>query len=119
MTISRRAVVGTGLSLPFLSLPARAQAKPGHLRFGLSAWPPNLQPWVTTGASAGTVKLMIHRSLLSYSNKGELRGELAESWSLAGDGAWVFKLRPNCVFHNGEPVTADDVKWTIEQIAAE
>ncbi len=24
------------------------------LRFGLSAWPPNLQPWVSTGASAGT-----------------------------------------------------------------
>lgn len=119
MTISRRAVVGTGLALPFLSLPGRAQSKPGHLRFGLSAWPPNLQPWVTTGVSAGTVKMLTHRSLLSFDNKGELSGELAESWSLDPEGAWVFKLRPNTVFHNGEPVTADDVKWTIEQIADE
>lgn len=117
--ISRRAVLGTGLTLPFLAVPGRAQSKPGHLRFGLSAWPPNLQPWVTTGVSAGTVKMLTHRSLLSFNNKGELAGELAESWSLDAEGAWVFKLRPNTVFHNGEPVTADDVKWTIEQIADE
>ncbi len=77
MMISRRAVVATGLTLPFLAVPGRAQSKPGHLRFGLSAWPPNLQPWVTTGASAGTVKMLIHRSLISYDNKGELAGELA------------------------------------------
>ena len=31
----------------------------------------------------------------------------------------MFKLRAGVVFHNGEPVTADDVKWSIEQIAAE
>src|SRR5262249_21683344 len=54
-----------------------------------------------------------------YNNKGELRGELAESYGRDDDGAWVFKLRPGVVFHNGEPVTADDVKWTIEQVAAE
>ncbi len=56
---------------------------------------------------------------MSYGPKGELRGELATSWSLDGDGAWVFKLRPGCVFHNGDPVTAEDVKWSIEQIAGE
>ena len=42
-----------------------------------------------------------------------------KSWSRDDDGAWVFKLRADAVFHNGEPVTADDVKWTIEQIAGE
>jgi peptide/nickel transport system substrate-binding protein len=124
MTITRRILLGAGLSAPvlaspLLSLPARAQRASGILRYGLSAFPPNLQPWVSTGASAGTVKLLTNRSLVSYDNKGQLRGELAESWGIDGDGAWVFKLRQGCVFHNGEPVTAEDVKWSIEQIAGE
>ena len=129
MSISRRSLLGAGRVSPLLAAPvlvspmlgraARAQASAGIIRYGLSAFPPNLQPWVSTGASAGTVKMLIHRSLVSYGPDGSLRGELAESWSHEADGAWVFKLRKGCVFQNGEPVTADDVKWSIEQIAGE
>ncbi len=124
MAITRRTLIQAGVALPFLAvpaltLPARAQPASNILRMGLSAFPPNLQPWVSTGASAGTVKLLINRSLVAFDSKGALRGELAESWSIDGDGAWVFKLRQGAVFHNGEPVTADDVKWSIEEIAAE
>jgi peptide/nickel transport system substrate-binding protein len=109
----------TGLALTGLTLPARGQSTTGVLRYGLSTYPPNLQPWARTGASSATIKTLIHRSLVTYDSKGQLRGELAESWSLDGDGAWVFKLRQGTLFHNGEPVTADDVKWSIEQIASE
>ena len=119
MLISRRAFVQGAASLPFLTIEGRAQRAAGVIRYGLSAYPPNLQPWVSTGVSAGTVKMLTHRSLVGYNAKGELRGELAESWSIDHEGAWVFKLRQGVVFHNGEPVTADDVKWSIEQIAAE
>ncbi|MFC0409856.1 ABC transporter substrate-binding protein [Roseomonas elaeocarpi] len=119
ITTSRRSLLGAAAALPFLRMPARAQKQPDTLIFGLSTFPPNLQPWVSTGASAGTIKLLTHGSLLSYDKQGELQGELAESWSVDGDGAWVFKLRQGCVFHNGEPVTAEDVKWSIEQIAGE
>ncbi len=124
MSISRRSLLGAGFAAPVLVSPlfrqsAQAQRANGIIRYGLSAFPPNLQPWVSTGASAGTVKMLIHRSLVSYGPDGELRGELAESWSRDAEGAWVFKLRPGCVFQNGDPVTADDVKWSIEQIAGE
>ena len=123
MTMSRRSLVKAGLVIPLaaplLMRPALAQRAANTLRYGLSAFPPNLQPWVSTGASAGTVKMLTHRSLLSYDDKGELRGELAESWSIDAEGAWVFKLRQGCLFHNGDPVTAEDVKWSIEQIAGE
>ncbi len=119
MKISRRALIQGAAALPFLTRSAFAQRELNVLRFGLSAFPPNLQPWVNTGAASGTVKMLVNRSLVAYDAKGELRGELATSWSIDGDGAWVFKLRQDAVFHNGEPVTADDVKWSIEQIAAE
>src|SRR5215472_17182045 len=104
---TRRAILGGSLALPVLTRAARAQRDAGILRYGLSTFPPNLMLWENTGSSSGTVKLLIHRSLVSYDHSGQLRGDIAESWSPDGDSAWVFKLRSDAVFHNGEPVTAD------------
>jgi peptide/nickel transport system substrate-binding protein len=43
-------------------------------------------------------------------------GSLAESWSASSDGlVYEFTLRPGVKFHNGEPVTADDVKFSFER----
>src|SRR5262245_61626061 len=117
-TISRRVFVTGAAALPLLRI-AKAHARtPGILTFGLSSYPPSIQPWANTGTAARTVKLMIHRGLLSYDTKGALRPELAETWARDGSTAWLFKLR-NAVFHNGEAVTSADVKWTLEQVAAE
>lgn len=118
MSATRRSILAGSAALALLRGPARAQPRASTLRYGLSAYPPNLQPWENTGASAGTVKLLIGRSLVSYDRTGTLQGELATSWSLDDDGAWVFRLRRDARFHNGEPVTAEDVRWTVEQVAA-
>ncbi|UFN47226.1 ABC transporter substrate-binding protein [Roseomonas sp. OT10] len=118
LTTTRRRLLAAGAAVAALRAPARAQPANGILRFGLSTFPPNLSPWISAGASAGTIKLLTHRRLVSYDAQGELRGELAESWSRDGD-AWIFRLRREPVFHNGDPVTAADVKWSIEQIAGE
>src|SRR5262245_15042289 len=46
---------------------------------------------------------------------GKLTGDLAESWEVSDDQlTWTFKLRPGVTWHDGEPFTADDVKFTIE-----
>lgn len=46
---------------------------------------------------------------------GELTGDLAESWEISSDKlTWTFKLRPGVTWHDGEPFTANDVKFTIE-----
>ena len=114
--IARRTLLAAAVAASALR-PARAQT--GVLRFGLSAFPPNLQPWVSTGSSASAVKMLIVRGLLGYGAQGELAPELAQSWSADDQGRWTFRLRPDARFHNAEPVTADDVKWTIEQAAGE
>jgi len=119
MTLLSRRHVSLGLgAVPLLARTAFAQRKPGVLRFGLSSFPPSIQPWANTGTAAATVKLMIYRGLLSYDTKGALRPELAESWERSGEAGWTFKLR-DAVFQNGEKVTSADVKWTIEQVASE
>ena len=115
--IGRRAFLGSAAALPLLRVPARAARTPGTLRFGLSAYPPNLAPWLNAGGATGAVVSLIHRGLLSYGPDGKLRGELAERWEADGKD-WVFHLR-DATFHNGNKVTAADVKWSLEQVAAE
>ena len=114
---SRRSFLLASAALPLLQAEAFA-AGSGSLVFGLSSHPPNLDPWRHTGTAAGAVKQLIFRGLNSFGPDGQLRGELAERWEQSGDTGWVFHLR-DAVFHNGAPVTAQDVKWTLEQIAGE
>ena len=110
---STAAAAGT---LAFLG-PRRLHAQEGGtLRFALSAYPPSFDAWASTGTAAGTIKLMMHRGLVSYGPDGALRGELAESWEADDEGAWVFKLR-EATWHDGSPVTAADVAWTVAEVA--
>jgi ABC-type transport system substrate-binding protein len=117
-TLSRRAIMAGAAALPFLRVPGARARTPGVLTFGLSSFPPTIQPWANSGTAAATMKLLMYRGLTSYADDGTLRGELAESWAQDGTHAWVFKLR-DAKFQNGEKVTSADVKWTIEQVAGE
>jgi peptide/nickel transport system substrate-binding protein len=122
MGLHRRSLLTAGMlagaALPFLRRPGFAASADRPLRFGLSSYPPSFQPWVQAGTAAGTVNLLVNRGLIAYDAAGDLRGELAESWARDGDAGWRFHLR-EAFFHNGAPVTAEDVKWSIEQVAAE
>jgi peptide/nickel transport system substrate-binding protein len=47
---------------------------------------------------------------------GTIRGELAESYTVSPDGLKItFKLKKDAKFHDGSPVTADDVKWSLDR----
>jgi ABC-type transport system substrate-binding protein len=116
MKLSRRSLLATGAVLPFLRGTARAAEK-DKLTFGLSTYPPSLALWASVGTSASTVKMQTHRGLLSFAADGTVRGELAEHWERDGDTGWAFHLR-EAQFHTGAPVTAADVKWSIEQVSA-
>lgn len=109
----------TMAGLPMGVARAEAAAATGTLRFGLSAFPPNLHPFEYTGTAALTVKLTMYRGLLAYDNTGTLRPELAEEWQQIDASTYSFRLSPNAHFHDGSPVEAEDVKWSFEWIAAE
>lgn len=44
---------------------------------------------------------------------------LAESYETIDDSTWEFKLRDDVTWHNGDPFTAEDVKWTLERVATD
>src|SRR6058998_2750722 len=75
-----------------------------------------LDPGETESAiSPFMVLYAIHDALVKPMPAGPMTPCLAESWSMSPDGlTFDFVLRP-AKFHNGEPVTAEDVKFSFER----
>ncbi len=63
------------------------------------------------------VDRLIFSGLIRFDSHGLPQPDLAESWGTSADGTlYNFSLRTNAVWHDGEPVTSDDVIYTIELI---
>lgn len=65
----------------------------------------------------------VHVNMFNYlvRNGGEegFLPDLAESWENVDDTTWSFKLKEGVKFHNGEDLTAEDVKFTLERVATD
>ena len=54
-------------------------------------------------------------NLVSRHPDGKLYPGLATEWKLTSPTAWTFKLRPGVQWHNGDPFTSADVKYSYER----
>ena len=66
--------------------------------------------WYTDQA----IKYGLYTPLVQYDEGLAPRPYLAESWELDGDTAVTFRLREDVRWHDGRPVTAEDVKFTFD-----
>jgi peptide/nickel transport system substrate-binding protein len=98
---------------------AAAAAPQGQLTYGvhISLAPAWFDPAETTGLITPFMILYALHDGLVKAMPGELQASsLAESWSASEDGlTYDFELRKGVVFHNGDPVTPDDVKFSFER----
>jgi peptide/nickel transport system substrate-binding protein len=63
------------------------------------------------------VNRLIFSGLIRFDERGMPKADLAESWATTPDGTvYNFTLRQNAVWHDGAPVTSDDVLFTIEMM---
>jgi peptide/nickel transport system substrate-binding protein len=98
------------------SAPAAA-ASGGTLVVGRTAAPDSLNPCVAYLAEAYDVSLMVYDALITTDLRGKAQPQLAKEWSVGPDGkTWTFKLYPGAKWHDGQPVTADDVVFTYKAI---
>ncbi|MBI5954175.1 MAG: peptide ABC transporter substrate-binding protein [Chloroflexi bacterium] len=63
------------------------------------------------------INRLIFSGLIRFDSHGLPQPDLAESWGVSSDGIlYNFSIRPNATWHDGQPVTTDDVVFTIELI---
>jgi peptide/nickel transport system substrate-binding protein len=58
----------------------------------------------------------LYDPLITYDEAGNYIGAVAESWTISPDGnTWTFNIRQGIKFHNGDPLTAEDVKFSVDR----
>src|SRR5437870_13225668 len=108
-------VVLTLLGLVAGPIGAGAQGK-DTLTVALPSHAPTLDPHMHFERVGILVNINMFDSLLHRNTKLEYEPSLATSWKPINDTTWEFKLRKGVKFHNGDPLTAEDVKFSIERV---
>ena len=119
----RSPVVLSLLLLAALTASALAAAPPARAADGVLTWGVHVTlpaRWLDPAQNESSpspfmILYPLHDALVKLM-PGGMEPSLAESWSEAKDGlAYEFVLRAGTRFHNGEPITADDVVFSFER----
>ena len=99
---------------------AASGPKSGGIFNALWSDPPTLDPHLVTDGTSYGIVIEVFSGLvrLGPNTLNPFEPDLAESWSISNGGTvYEFRLRPDLKFSNGDPVTAQDFKWSFERAA--
>lgn len=74
--------------------------------------PESLDPALAESVGANNLTRDLFEGLTATDNLGKIVPGVAESWKQTDTTTWVFKLRKNAAWSNGDPVTADDFVYS-------
>ncbi|MBQ6425598.1 MAG: ABC transporter substrate-binding protein [Clostridia bacterium] len=87
----------------------------GEFIYGLATEIDNFDPFVATTADAKSIYFNIYEGLTRVSPDGTFVPAVASEVTVSDDAkVYTFKLRDNVYFHNGNPVTMDDVLYSVQ-----
>jgi peptide/nickel transport system substrate-binding protein len=78
-----------------------------------------MDPFFVNQAAGWSVVHALFDHLIERDFEGEIVPGLALSWTTVGTSTLEFALRDDVTFHNGEPFTAESVKFSVERMLAE
>ncbi len=93
-----------------------AACRPGvdeELRVGFGTGLAKLDPHVDNTIASVEQLGNVYEPLVALDPEMKVRPCLAESWSNPDTATWVFRLRPSVTFHDGSPLTAEDVVYSL------
>ena len=102
----------------FACHPLAAQTQKGTLVFAVESLSAQTLDPILEGRPGNAIyQAAMYDSLVGFDlQKGGIGPGVAQSWELAEDGStWTFHLRPGQKFHNGDPLTAQDVKFSLQR----
>ncbi len=111
-------VSGVGLlfkanSFFMVEIPARG----GTITEGVVGTPRFINPLLALSDTDRDLTQLTYSGLLRAKENGELILDLAESFEISEDGlTYTFKLKEDLTWHDGEPLTAEDVVFTVERV---
>ena len=118
LSLSAAAVAGT-LALSPLAALAQTPKAGGTLVVASLQAPRHLNGAVQSGSATAMPSTQLFASPLRYDDKWNPQPYLAEKWELAEDGkSLTLHLRKDAVFHDGKPITSEDVAFSIMAIKA-
>lgn len=87
----------------------------GTVRIAIGGSPDSLNPGNGLLSESYDLYELVYDTPIGINQAGEFVPELATEWSVADDGVtWTLTIRDDAVFHDGEPVTAEDVAFSIQ-----
>src|SRR5688572_25556883 len=91
-----------------------APTEPAVLRVGWAGSPDTLNPGTAVLSEAYTVFALVYDTIYEYQLDGTYKLDAAESADVSDDGlTWTFKIRDGINFHDGQPMTANDVAFSV------
>ena len=89
---------------------------PNTLVMIIESSPINLDPRVGVDGQSQRIDELLFDSLLRHDDHFNLQPELADDWEIPDPLTYVFHLHHGVRFHNGQPLTSRDVKWTFDSL---
>src|ERR1700712_1822970 len=113
----RLRIAAASLILPFALAGCRSkQSDTTTLQFIIESSPNNLDLRQGTDAQSERVGAMIYDALVRKDEHYNLQPWLATSWERPDALTWVFHLRDGVRFHDGKPLMAEDVPWSMRSM---
>ena len=91
-------------------------AQPDTIVLALNRDQDNMDPHLHFQRVGIIMNVNLYDSLLHKNTRLEYEPSLATSWKTLDDTTWELTLRQGVTFHNGDPFTADDVKFSFERV---
>ncbi len=116
MKLARRSLIAAVVSAVAAFAAPTAMAQGTVLRVVPHSNLAVLDPIWTTAYMSRNHGYMIYDTLFGTDENGKIKPQMVDSWTVSGDNRlWTFKLRKGLEFHDGKPVTSEDVVASLQR----